>query len=99
MTEEVKGTAAAEPEQKIVNINGVEYLYDTLSDQVKALIAVYESWQGDLAKANSEFKTAKLSIAKNEAALRDLIREITTVVETPAVVEGQLETPADAPAV
>jgi uncharacterized coiled-coil protein SlyX len=55
-----------------------------MSDSVKSLISVYNTWQNDLAEANKAFTEAKLEIAKTEAALRDLTREIIEAVETPA---------------
>ncbi len=76
MTEEYKNEDPSGPVERTVNINGIDYLVDTLPDNVKALISVYEVWQNDLSMANKDLNDAKLSIAKNEAALRDLVKEI-----------------------
>lgn len=54
---------------KIINIDGVEYEVETLSPTVKRLLGIYKIWEKD---AND----ARLSLAKTEAALRDLTREI-----------------------
>jgi chromosome segregation ATPase len=74
----------SETKTQSISINGKDYDLATMSDSVKSLISVYNTWQNDLAEANKAFTEAKLEIAKTEAALRDLTREIIEAVETPA---------------
>jgi hypothetical protein len=62
---------------KTVSIDGVEYEVEKLSDRVKRLIAIYGKWTDETAEL-------RLSLAKNEAALRDLTREISETVKTEA---------------
>lgn len=66
-----------------ININGKEYVVDALSDTVKSLLVVYNQWQQDRETAVKALSAAKIEVAKNEAALRDLSTEIVTLAETP----------------
>ena len=73
----------AEAQTQTVNINGKEYPVDKLSDTAKSLLAVYNQWQQDREAAIKALSDAKIAVAKNEAALRDLSQEIISVVEAP----------------
>lgn len=70
-----------EAQQKTVTINGQEYAVDTLSDTVKNLLVVFNQWQNDRDVAVQALSDAKLALAKHEAALRDLSREIVELVD------------------
>lgn len=61
-------------EVKTITIDGVAYEIDKLSDKVKALITIYSEW-------GVELKTQRMVVAKSEAALRDLSREIITTIK------------------
>lgn len=75
----------SEQTSQTININGKDYVLADLSDSVRSLINVYSTWQNDLAEAQKALTEAKLEIAKTEAAMRDLTREIVAAVEaTPA---------------
>jgi len=76
-----KSKELKEVEIPALNINGKQYEIEKLSDTVKSLIAVYTTWQEDLEASRKALNDAKLSIAKNEAALRDLSKEIVDMVE------------------
>lgn len=54
---------------KTVTIEDVEYDVNTLSDKVKQLLMIYQKWSQDTADA-------RMTLAKNEAALRDLTQEL-----------------------
>lgn len=70
-----------------LNIDGIEYKVDELDPTVKRLLTIYQMWEKD---AND----ARLSVAKSEAALRDLTREIqTAVVKNAAERKEASETP------
>lgn len=60
---------------KTVTIENVEYNVDELSDKAKQLLAIYQKWSQDTAEA-------RMVLAKNEAALRDLTLELKQVVLT-----------------
>ena len=68
---------------KTVTIEDVEYDVNTLSDKVKQLLMIYQKWSQDTADA-------RMTLAKNEAALRDLTQElkITISAEKQPVVEA-----------
>lgn len=74
MTTEVQAPAT-------VQINGREYEVATLSDTVKSLLSVYNTWLADRDAAVQALGEAKVQVAKNEAALRDLSREIVELVD------------------
>lgn len=63
---------------KTVTIENVEYNVDELSDKAKQLLAIYQKWSQDTAEA-------RMVLAKNEAALRDLTLELKQVVLTEKV--------------
>lgn len=75
MTTEVQAPAT-------VQINGREYEVATLSDTVKSLLSVYNTWLADRDAAVQALADAKVLVAKNEAALRDLSREIVELVDS-----------------
>jgi hypothetical protein len=64
-----------------ININGKDYVIDNLSDTAKSLLTVYNTWQVDRETAIKALNDAKIVVAKNEAALRDLSKEIVELVE------------------
>lgn len=64
-----------------VAINGKEYVVTELSETTKALLQVFNKWQGDRDTSIQALNDAKVELAKNEAALRDLSREIVELVE------------------
>jgi hypothetical protein len=70
-----------------ININGKDYIIDNLSDTAKSLLTVYNTWQADREAAIKALNDAKIVVAKNEAALRDLSKEIVELVEAPDVSE------------
>jgi hypothetical protein len=72
-------TTQTQPAQ--ININGKDYDLATLSDTAKSLLVIYNQWQQDREAALKALADAKISVAKNEAALRDLAAEIVSVVE------------------
>jgi hypothetical protein len=67
-----------------VTINGREYQLAELSDTVKNLLGVYNQWAADRDAAVAALNEAKLTLAKNEAALRDLSREVVELVDSEA---------------
>lgn len=71
----------SEQTSQTININGKDYVLADLSDAIRSLINVYSTWQNDLVEAQKAFTEAKLEIAKTEAAMRDLTREIVVAVE------------------
>jgi hypothetical protein len=72
-------TTQTQPAQ--ININGKDYDLATLSDTAKSLLVIYNQWQQDREAALKALADAKILVAKNEAALRDLAAEIVSVVE------------------
>lgn len=71
----------SEQTSQTININGKDYVLADLSDAVRTLVNVYSTWQNDLIEAQKALTEAKLELAKTEAALRDLTREIVAEVE------------------
>lgn len=67
-----------------VTIDGVSYDYDTLPETAKHLLDIYTQWEGDRLAALKKITEAKIEMAKNEAALRDLSAEIVALVKTGA---------------
>jgi len=53
-----------------ITIEDKEYKFDDLTEQQQSLVSVYRQWSGDL-------NDLRLEVAKTEAAIRDLTREIT----------------------
>jgi len=64
-----------------VNINNKEYVVEHLPDAVKQLLHVYNTWVGAHGESVQALNAAKMEVAKNEAALRDLSREIVAALE------------------
>ncbi|MEM2159640.1 MAG: hypothetical protein QXN55_01645 [Candidatus Nitrosotenuis sp.] len=62
-------------ELKTLTIDGVEYQIADFSSKVQQLISIHQGWEAD---ANAK----RLEVAKVEAALRDLTREILSLVKS-----------------
>jgi len=60
-------------EKNVITIEDKEYTIDELTDEQRSLVGIYRSW-------SSELNELRLEVAKVEAALRDLTREITSSV-------------------
>jgi hypothetical protein len=75
--------------EETVTINNKAYPVSGLSDTVKSLIAVHHKWQESRDSALESLEVVRLEVAKNEAALRDLAREIVELVEAPAEVMAE----------
>lgn len=58
---------------KTITIDNVEYEVEKLSVKAQALVKIYQNWANDQ-------QNQKLDLAKTEAALRDLSRELTFVI-------------------
>jgi hypothetical protein len=61
-------------ELKTLTIDGVEYPIADFSEKVQRLIGIHQAWEADAA-------SKRLEVAKSEAALRDLTREILSIVK------------------
>lgn len=59
---------------ELLTVDGVEYKVEELSDTVKKLLGIYQIWA-------KELDELRLDVAKHEAALRDLSREISLTVQ------------------
>lgn len=85
---------------KVLNIDEVPYAVDSMSDEVKQLVGVYNEWNQDLANAQKDF-------AQLRAAVQSLSNQIITQVRTEkaqeaakaAEAKAASETAADEPAV
>jgi len=75
---------------KYLTFNGVQFEVEKLSDGVKKLLNIYQKWE-------QETNESRLVVAKNEAALRDLTREIQIAVakETAQVESVEAEVNAE----
>lgn len=62
-------------DSKQITIEGKQYEVETLSDRVKQLISIHQKWD---AAAGEQ----KLELAKSEAAIRDITREIVNAVRS-----------------
>ena len=58
---------------EIITVDGKEYVTEKMSDSAKQLLMLYSQWEKDVADS-------RIILAKNEAALRDLTREIKSVL-------------------
>lgn len=70
-----------ETTQNVVTINGKEYEIANLSDTAKSLLQIFNQWQTERDESATALTKAKVELAKNEAALRDLSREIVDLIE------------------
>lgn len=61
-------------EIKTVTIDNVEYEVEKLSPKAQALVKIYQKWA-------AEAQNQKLELAKTDAALRDLSRELIVAVK------------------
>lgn len=59
---------------KTVTIDNVEYEVEKLSPKAQALVKIYQKWA-------AEAQDQKLELAKTDAALRDLSRELIVAVK------------------
>jgi molybdenum-dependent DNA-binding transcriptional regulator ModE len=73
----------SEVNQEVVTINGKEYQVAELSETAKNLLSIFGRWQQDRDESIKALNDAKVALAKNEAALRDLSREIVELIENP----------------
>lgn len=62
--------------QQKVSIGNKEYTLEELDPQVVNLLTVYTKWDKDREACLENLSTAKLEVAKIEAAIRDLANEI-----------------------
>lgn len=76
-----------EPINKIT-IDGVEYEVDKLSQKTRSLLVVHQDW-------SAELRTQRLDVAKTEAALRDLSREVIAAVKADSAA-NDVQVPAEA---
>jgi len=60
---------------KTVTIFDKEYVYDTLSNDLKTMVNLFYKWK-------KESEEHKLQFLKTEGACRDLAREISEMIET-----------------
>lgn len=60
---------------ELITIDGVEHKVADLGEKSKHLLSIYQMWSQDVANL-------RIDLAKNEAALRDLTREITFTIKT-----------------
>jgi F0F1-type ATP synthase membrane subunit b/b' len=67
---------------KVLNIDNVPYAVDSMSDEVKQLVAVYNEWNQDLANAQKDF-------AQIRAAVQSLSNQIITQVRTEKAQEAE----------
>lgn len=85
---------------KVLNIDGVPYAVDSMSDQVKALVEVYNEWNHDEAEARS--RLMQLQAAKNDLS-RQIIMQVRTEkaqeAEAAAAAEGEAAPAVEAAAV
>lgn len=58
---------------KFLTFDGVQFEVEKFSDGIKKLLVIYQQWEQETIKS-------RLEVAKNEAALRDLTREIQAAV-------------------
>lgn len=72
-------------EVKVLNIDGIPYAVDTMSDQVTALVAVYNEWNQDEADARTRFM--QLTAAKNDLS-RQIIQQVRTEAEEAEAAEA-----------
>jgi hypothetical protein len=89
-----------ETQLKTLTIDGVEHQLADFSDRVQRLVGVHQRWEKEQAEE-------QLELAKTQAAIRDLTREILGIVQaelaakaTPAEVAGEqvADQTAEAPA-
>lgn len=59
---------------KYLTVDGKQFEVENFSAGVKKLLVIYQQWEQETIKS-------RLEVAKNEAALRDLTREIQTAIE------------------
>lgn len=84
---------------KVLNIDGTPYAVDSMSDQVKQLVAIYNEWNQDEADARN--RLMQVSAAKNDLS-RQIIMQVrqekeaaeATAAEGEAANEAAPEEPA-----
>ena len=72
-------------EVKVLNIDEVPHAVDTMSDEVKQLVAVYNEWNQDMADAQKTF-------AQLQAAVRGLSNQIVATVRAEKEAAAAAET-------
>lgn len=90
-------TAKKEAPQSI-NINGKDYLVDSLPDQTKQLLVIHSKWQADIQALELKSKEAQLDLLMAQTAVRsisdEIIRSVPQPVEpTPVDPAGEGDTP------
>lgn len=96
---------------KVLNIDEVPYAVDSMSDEVKQLVEVYNEWNQDLANAQKDFAQIRAAVQSlsnqiitqvrnekaQEAAKAEQAKAEAEKASEPAVTEVPAEVPAEAP--
>lgn len=80
---------------KVLNVNGVDHPFDTLSEKVKILTNILGKWEEDLKQATQAHLDATLEVQKNEAAIAHISNLILTTLQEELEVEKEKEVQQD----
>lgn len=64
-----------------MNIDGIEYNEEHVSDEIKALLTIRDRWEKEVSDLCSQREHIDLEIAKSHAAIRDVLRTIKSKLE------------------
>lgn len=71
-----------------ITVDGVQYDLTLFSDEVKKLIAIHQNWE-------QKVVDARLEVARSEAAVRDLTRELINKIKTELAANAETEVAAE----
>lgn len=85
---------------KVLNIDEVPYAVDSMSDEVKNLVEVYNEWNQDLANAQKNFAQVRAAVQSLSNQIIQTVRtEKAEAAEAAAAAAAAAEVPVEAPAV
>jgi hypothetical protein len=79
----------SEQTAQTITVDGVQYDLTIFSDEVKKLISIHQNWEHKVVEA-------RLEVARSEAAVRDLTRELINKIKAELAMAEEAE-PTQAP--
>jgi hypothetical protein len=79
----------SEQTAQTITVDGVQYDLTIFSDEVKKLISIHQNWEHKVVEA-------RLEVARSEAAVRDLTRELINKIKAELAMAEEVE-PTQAP--
>lgn len=83
---------------KVLNIDETPYAVDSMSDEVKNLVEVYNEWNQDLADAQKEFAQKRAAVQSLSNQIIQTVRQEKAQAEAAAAQEAAEAAEGEAPA-